>query len=72
MYMVGIHKNIDVKLIKKRFRKLLINILIKLYIPISKIILHFNLLILNINGQWMWINDITSFWFILRVNKYYS
>ena len=51
MHMVRIYKYMDVKLIKYRFRKILINILTKLFIQISEIILHLNLLIIRINGQ---------------------
>ena len=69
---VGSYKHMDYQLAKKRFRKLLINILIKVCILISKIIFCLNFLILNINGHQLWNNYITSFWFLLWVTKYVS
>ena len=70
--MVGIHKYIDVQFIKYRLRKLLINLLTKLCILISKIIFHLKLLIIGINGKWLWVNCIPYFQVLLQVTKYSS
>ena len=49
--MVGIHKHINFQFIKLRFSKILIHLLTKVWILMSKIILRLNLLIIDINGQ---------------------
>ena len=49
--MVRIQKHMNIQFIKERFMKLIINLLTKVCILIYKIILHMNLLILNINVQ---------------------
>ena len=72
VYTVGNHTHTEVHLIKKRFRKLLIKLLIKACILIYEIISHLNLLIININSQPLWVNLIPLFWWLLQLTKYTS
>ena len=68
--MVVIHKHIIVQFIKESFSKLVINILTKLFILISKIILHLKLLIIGIYVKRLRVNRMPSFGLLLQSTKY--